>query len=405
MNSPPIIYLDTADFSRFSDVISGRSDPIAESVLEFLIPLVDSEKIRVCYTSSHLSELLKYNDGGRDLTLRKAATIERLCGRNALCSLNDIFLKEMHDLAVKERLTRENKKFSIEVYSPVGKWYPSSHSAISDLPNYFDEDFDRILKDKGLPRPQRRKLKSTFFRSPEWKPQVEILIESMKKRLADYPGIDEIVSSGDFIQTLERKTNPIVLENRIMSSITSPSNFVIYYFEKFNGDRNYLPSWMKDFSSIIFNEVSLLVKKCNESMDDLSLEEINAILDKTADNYPPKISVKFIEKAKDHLSKMGLGTSSQVQLKAVAQNSPLPSTVLFSELLRVYMKTFIVPKSQPKPKPSDGADMVHALYIPYCNVWRGDKRTGLLFKALGIKHNTRTVHKLEELPTVIQSLL
>ena len=100
---PPIVYLDSQDFSRLADVSAGRADPDVGALLLQLLGLVDAGRIIVPLSMGHLSELLQYEGGGRDLTLRKATVIEQICRTYAFRPPNDLFLE---DASVRKRFQR-----------------------------------------------------------------------------------------------------------------------------------------------------------------------------------------------------------------------------------------------------------------------------------------------------------
>ena len=58
-----------------------------------------------------------------------------------------------------------------------------------------------------------------------------------------------------------------------------------------------------------------------------------------------------------------------------------------------------------KPRKSDFVDMLHAIYIPHCDVWRGDGGFSNILLSQKIKHSERIVAKRSDLPDFIQSLI
>jgi hypothetical protein len=57
------IYLDTADFSKFGDVVRGRAEPSASSIFNRLLEFSESGVARFGYSMVTLSELFKYDPG------------------------------------------------------------------------------------------------------------------------------------------------------------------------------------------------------------------------------------------------------------------------------------------------------------------------------------------------------
>ena len=403
----PIVYLDTADFSRFADVLVGRTDPKASAVWSYLLPLVDAGTIRIPVSMPLISEALQYQGGGRELTLRKAAAMERLCGQHAFRYFGDVVENEFIDLAYQWKLLKHKPR--AEAAMPLSdeyQWYPSLDNTVYSMSESIKEQIAIKAKQQKLNRHGVRTLQSEFPKLLRRSDTAFALLSSMPNQdFRDWPGLEGVIRSGTFARAATGIAKPKELERAIFGVIAKPENFVKYYFERYEGDKT-MPSWMKGFGTKIFESVGKLLDDLRRHRAPFGSPEIVSVLESTSNKMVCDVAVKMLEISSPKLRKLGLGERELDTLRGELSLKATPTARLYGQLFKIYMANFIRhERHSPEPKPSDGGDIIHALYIPHCHIWRGDKRSGELYSPVAEQYETISVRKLEDLPSAIDAIL
>lgn len=401
--SRPIIYLDNADYSRFTDVVRGRNDPIVADCLAKLSELVEQDRVLICYSMPLLSEGLQYQDGGADLTRAKAEVVEKLCRSNAFRYVSDILTSELAHVAHQHGVIKQCPPFS--VLSTEGVWYPAQEDAISQIPKTLDEEFQKILRESGLSRQQRRQARKELFRSPQWEAQKQRMIAEAEHEFGQYPGMANLAREGKVTRMIEGRYPAKTFERELFGAITSPTNFIHYYFERHDGQKD-IPSWMRGFSELIYEAAMELKRKTDESSEFLDRNRLVEHIAAGSGAIAKRLGTRMLRESTGALMRMGLGAQKIEKLQAIIDSQPLPTLVLLDALIIRYVQHLVMhPKNAPTPKKSDGADIMHALYIPHCHIWRGDKRSAELFRPLAKQYQTECVLKFEQLPAAVDEAM
>jgi hypothetical protein len=83
----------------------------------------------------------------------------------------------------------------------------------------------------------------------------------------------------------------------------------------------------------------------------------------------------------------------------------LPSCRTVGLILQAYLRQILGYAGPPaRTERSFGGDLVHALYLPYVDLWRADRRFGALVKSVRPEMTLRVVTSLTELPAAIDAL-
>ena len=84
----------------------------------------------------------------------------------------------------------------------------------------------------------------------------------------------------------------------------------------------------------------------------------------------------------------------------------LPALSTHCNLVNVYLRDILSPSDvMPEIKESDAADIFHATYLPYVDLYRTDGRFSSLVEKLPKPPTVRVVPKLRQLPDAIEEQL
>ena len=406
MSRKVIIYLDTQDFSRFADCLSNRGTKDAGLALEALLPEIDAGRVIAPISMAHISELFQYEDGGRDLVLRKAQAIERLSWPYAFRDMNDMIVADFVDFAVSTGCLRQRppRPASFPV-DEEGQWHPSVGSILDDVQAQMDRRLNAALKEEhGLSRADRRKAKKVM-RSYGWgealtTPEAE---KQMREFANKYPVTDRFINEKMFQRLLQGKLKADVVEAEIFKGIRRPTDFVCWYFERYEGERD-LPHWMRTLGGEI--AASLRTLKSEVSELDIPPAALKSILKEQADLFGLSISKRLFSEAVPVLQRLGVGARAIDKLLNDPGRASTPTIAALATLAVQAMKKHSKSgQNAPEVKNSDGGDMIHALYMPHCDIWRGDKDSAEFVRQAFPSAATHIVGKLKDLPSALEAAL
>jgi hypothetical protein len=404
MDGKVIVYLDTQDFSRFADCLNGRGTPGAQTVLDVLLPEIDAGRVICPVSMAHLSELLQYDGGGRDLTLRKAEAVERLSGPYAFRNMNDMLAADLIDFAEKKGFLRQPPMRPR--YFPLdedGQWHPSVGRVLNDLKGEMERQLAVSLKEESnLSRAMRRKAKAVV-RTKGW---AEVLSgpdaeQRMREFASSYPVTERFISERLFQKLLLGQIKREAVEAELFKGLRQPTRFVTWYFERYDGERD-LPNWMRSLGRDL---ASTLVKmKDGLSMIDAPPSTQFTISAEQSREFALSISARLFAEVASELKPLGLGQHAIDRLLADPERASTPTISVLTALATQTIKKHTArgPNS-PKVEDGDGGDLIHALYVPHCHIWRGDKRSAELVRQTFPKLKTLVVGKLHELPAALNN--
>lgn len=403
MGGQAVIYLDTQDFSRFADCLNGRGTPEATDVLDKLLPEIDAGRVVCPISMAHLSELLQYQDGGRDLTIRKAEAIERLAGPYAFRDFNDMISAELIDFAVLKRCIRHpHPKHPDFPLDREGQWHPSVERTLDNIKSKMDRDLDVALKEqRGVPRALRRKVKSVM-RTGGWEQALANpeSMDQMRDFASSYPVTDR------FLDLMPRfllgKVRAEEVEAELFKGMRRPTNFVTWYFERYEGSRD-LPNWMRSLGANIAQ--ALIEFKDNIASIDLPSNVPTEFLTEQSEKFALSVSSRLFAEAAPGLKRLGVGQHAIDRLLADPGRIAAPVIRNLATLAMHTLKRHISNgRNAPKVKLSDGGDLMHALYLPHCDLWRGDASSAELVRQAFPEYKGRVVGKLRDLPSQLRAV-
>lgn len=404
MGGPVVIYLDTQDFSLFDECLNGRGKPEVTDVLDKLLPEIDAGRVACPISMAHLSELLQYQGGGRDLTLRKAESIERLAGSYAFRDINDMISAELIDLAVSNKCLRHpplrQPHFPLD---NEGQWHPSVEKMLDTIKGQMERGLNAELKEqRGVPRALRRKAKS-IMRSGGWGEALTSpgAMAQMREFASSYPVTDR------FLDLMPRfllgKVRAEVVEVELFKGMRRPTNFATWYFERYEGSRD-LPYWMETLGAELAR--TLIEFKDSVASIEIPPHILEKFLAEQSGKFALSISARLFAEAAPGLKRLGMGQHAIDKLLANPGRAASPTIRILATLAMQTLKKHMAKGANaPTIKRGDGGDLMHALYLPHCDLWRGDKSSAELLRQAFPEYRARVVGKLRDLPSQLQALL
>jgi hypothetical protein len=395
MHSPPVVYLDTQDFSKFGDVLRGKSDGATEAIFLTLEQRKQAGDVIFAVSMPLLGELLQFDADFRETTIRKAEAVEQLCGGWALAYPSRLLAFEIAELA-KQRGHLANFQ-STSLLSPDRYWYPNVADELGNLRERMLATFDEEVAKLNLTsRTQRRLAKKARKFDP-----VQVARDAAPEMAAKF-GLPVEVINGSFVAFLRGSITPEQASRRLFGAIAEPVKFVEAYFEKVETDRTLLPSWMSKIGSDFARLFVEFRDMAQPHMVDASTRnQVRAMVSDRAKSAGRSILGMVDDETEE------FGIDAELLARFLSDESffdELPACKNYGRMVTAYvLQVTGLSGSRGSVERSFGGDMVHSLYLPHVDLWRGDRRFSVLLKSAVPELAGRVVPTIKELPSAIDA--
>jgi hypothetical protein len=392
MNRPVVVYLDSQDFSRFGDVLRGKSDPDTERIFSELRTLREAGTVIFGVSMPLMSELLQFHPDHRETSLRKAEAIEMLCGHYAFPTPMKLAATEIAIAANAIELTANPPE--IRIPSSDRGWFPGFGSALVDFRETIQAAALRSLESK-VSDPRLRGQVRAMLADVDWSGE----IEAFAPELADHFQLPVEAISDTLVPLFGGDIAAEEASRRMFSSISQPTAFVHIYFERLDGDSS-LPRWMKGAGQTLANSINRIANEIREIAGPNSKRKhFRPILAPLRGHF----AAAAIELARISADEIRLSDEVIDQFSSGPQAAlSLPSGQIIAAVLESYLLQILgATATSAKIEKSFAGDLMHALYLPYVDLWRGDRRFSALLANAVPEYQNRIVRSLSDLPSAI----
>lgn len=395
MTASPTVYLDSQDFSRFGNVLRGKSDPAMERLFAALEDRAQAGAVRFIASMPLLGELLQYDADFRETTFRKAEAFERLCGSNALAYPPRSIALEVANAAYEADLIEDLPQEAI--LRSGRRWYPDVSDVFEGIQDsVMTRAYDALGGMAALNRNSRRRAKK-FITVPN---MIRLAKEGAPQFAVEY-GLPEDAVVQSIVACLQNRVSPQEASDILFSAIAEPEKFVELYFERLETDRA-LPRWISGLGQTLYESFCDLQATFAPLSDD---PEYASKVRKMLKSQIPKFEETIINVCADEATKLGV---TDAMLNAFKSNSELrgavPSCRIFSSLVVGYTLQVVgVSAKSASVERSFGGDLVHAFYIPHVDFFRADRRFAALVRGCLPEYSAKVVAHLKDLPDAIDA--
>ncbi|WP_159640620.1 hypothetical protein [Sphingorhabdus sp. 109] len=390
----PIVYLDTQDFSRFGDEERNPTDALVAEIYRALLEFKRTNRATFVVSMPLLSELLQYHPDRRELAVSKAKAVEKLCGQNSI-----VFPSQLMAIEVAEAASKFNYGNLIENYGKFNqsrRWYSDVSDALSNIKNQINAAIDKEFAKINLEARWQRQRAKTLRKKITSKAILKSLREgSLDNELGLPHSLVQRVMTG----LINQKMSPEEAVTELFEYVAQPERFIEYYFERLDTDRS-LPFWIRNLGEDLNRSLSVALEKVAQFPIEGWVEEMARNLMK---EQLSKYEKALFQLASDSIP---LYLDSKVPIEHIQNDAKLlssvPSIGVCSKLFQRYVEQALGlhgPKA--KLEKSFGGDIVHAMYLPSVDLWRGDRRTSAALKMTSPEYSGNVVRKLSELPDAI----
>lgn len=389
MNKPIRVYLDSSDFSTLSNPKCSAAE--AEIVGQ-LQEWADSGVVQFLFSAIHLTEMAPLEPEFTPAAAARADLIVRLCGRNALVSFDRLAEIELRGLI-------EPQSPLPSVFSTEAEWYPKWGNLISPVQwATAVSQVDLTGKEHGLNRQQRRNLKQKMFsRGQPTKATRELLFAS--EQGSDYQ---------ELLENYPMRPQDAKVLGRYIVGKASSEEATAAFLESLRD-----PRWMMRWFSNHHDKMTPFIRWLRGPAQDLH-SAVKIIADKSQElhklqfaigpDFKPEVFAaewwveaeeKMLQSFANRMINVLLQDSEvSVTSQQVRAHCPGISTVICS--LFSFVKDSATENPR-QPKASDFADVLHAMYAPYVDLYRTDSfMTGHVRRQV-TPYSTTIIPKLSQL--------
>lgn len=397
---PLQVYLDSSDYSILSEAMQQAQHPHA-ATFRALCGYVDEGRIEIRFSSIHVVEAAHLNPESRDLAIGRARCIQRLSGGKCFRFSPDLPLLEG-----LERLSRGRVRESVT--SDIGFWHPDFSELALTLRQSIVDGIRKILVEKELNRHRRRAVERQLFPNGRLSAKVVRGLQVGRQELLSELSRQFPLSERFFTEDLMLKfaagdvpAQEIVEELCIV--FRDLEKFIGWTFDTRDTDRKSV-AWLRDHGYGLVSKIEGLREKFDiPGLRQQAPVMFDREMQKRLEAKVPELREMWLDHVKDTLEKryprIKVAPGSWEEFKAEPSSSMDALIGVFLEYWKRHLRM------SRKPIPSDGADLLHLLHLPYCDIFRADGDTAQTAKPLASIHGTIVVPKLGQLLTQLEASL
>lgn len=391
MVKPIIVYLDSSDYSVFSDD-SAKTEEII-NIESQLLQLRDEGKIEIRFSHINVIEAAPTNPEYKLSSSKRLQSIKKICGSKCLTSYVLVIESEIKSLSNLKSISNQ-----FEVLNENGVWF----SELADIKEFsfiaqdIKEEISKI-PDRGKRRIAERK----FFNTNGSVKNASVFLKGSAESFAEaicskYPFTKESAKLAADSYFNNGSTSNFI---RLLSDSLSNLENISRWYEFSWDEATQLSSFLREIGGGLLISLELLKNKSIELYDIYKSEGFsdNQIKNKMNESYDSLLHSLPRSLIKRICENNASSISQEVNWTLCP--SLLTLTTLSVHLAKVNSST------RRKPKVSDFGDILHAAYLPYVDIFRADGNTALIIKQANLPFKTKVVSKLTDLPNEINKLL
>jgi hypothetical protein len=282
----------------------------------------------------------------------------------------------------------------IQILTDDRLWFPTIADTLSDLRENMLASARESLA-AILPDPAMRQRAELAIETADW----SVHVASLAPTIADKVGLPVEAVQSAVVPYLSGQISSVEASRRMLSGISEPVVFVGMYFERW-GPVGMLPNWIRD--------ASLAVSRYLIALRD-NIAKLRVVNDKKQvrlliSDFKPTFRQISFELARQSAAEFQLSDQS---IDAIASDEALalaiPSAQIASAALEAYALQVVgVTAGGAKIEDSVGGDILHAFYLPYVDLWRGDRRFSAALRQALPAYRDRIGGPMAQLPREIE---
>tara|TARA_B100000686_G_scaffold315138_2_gene361786 strand:+ start:398 stop:1540 length:1143 start_codon:yes stop_codon:yes gene_type:complete len=371
------IYLDTQDYIALYKNRSAEQ----QAVYEYLQKRIASKQIKIGFSYAIIAEFLQdYEEAYREDRLQRAKLIKELCGKNCYRYID--------------------KLNSGNAFSENGDWTPDFGEVLS-LDKIKNDVIEEIIKSlPHLSSGQQKALKNKRGLKRLIKSNREIFLTGKEFGNSEIPLSEKFIKENMLIRFIIGELPRRVVQEEFLSFITDTELFLIAWFEygkkgRLLYDLMHTPQENLRTAMTFLASAISAAKRLNKNIKSVERSIYKSDM--------PQISKTDLDNIKSKKIKVPIIDKSWIKEAMNSKDTKDYFPDIFWEVVACYVNRSL--SRLDHLKDSDIIDIFHAIYIPYCDLWRGDKDFCSTLSSGNVTGKDKIVSKLSDLPDRIEYLL
>jgi hypothetical protein len=389
---PIQIYLDSSDYSNFSNPKVLEKAPKLSGTLDFLYKCVEKGAVDIRFSAFTVAEIMHVDDDARPYAVQRAKILMELTKGKTLRPNFDLFTEDAIYLGVQATQRPTIRRFPDYAYLENNDWIDKSRWPDFSFGLKTDalEQIRQYLKSLNIPRNKRREAEKSLFQKNKITPEFARLISGyfssgaqIKKN--EFTLWQEFTSEEMLINFLSGKVSDKLFTEILFKKIMDVEFFISKICDYEPEIREKFVFFIKGEGNRLIGRLTRLLNEIDEGKSDLlssgfSEDDLDAKLKKQYSS----ITVRAMKEARQRLlsnlyneykSKIKSSGLKWQDWDSYVINSNIGNIPSLDTILILLMQYFLdkAKDSQSQPCLSDAADLLHSGYAPYCDIFRTDK--------------------------------
>ena len=419
---PIQVYLDSSDISRFADVIRGRGDRDDETLFNQLQALAQKGDAQFPFSSLHVSEAAPWDDASIEPATARFEILETLSLRAAFRAFSELPALDAfaYSLEGSNVSAKPVDRYKFHGRSDHGEWLPG-------LPKLFEEISTSIrllhldpmalaAEQDLLPKMNRRQRREAQYRAKTMtrtdviRTQIESNWDGMYERICSMWPLSR--SDSDVWKRFFKSTkpDPIPVYISFRNGFAEPKRLIRFLAPGGGTLNNELTSWMRNSSEKLLEAVDHATK-LRTLLSRTSFGGVKRDMRREAVEFGRDFQARWLLRERKDIETELVDTYNSYllsgQITSACPTCPpveviakFPSVSNRVSVFRSYIEKVILPietnRSREKYR-SDVGDMMHAQYIPYCDIFRCDGFAATYLSTSAKKFDTSLVASRKQL--------
>lgn len=405
---PLQVYLDSNDYSVFSDAFDKPSHPKA-NIFSRLLLFKQAGTVEFRFSPVHIVEIAHLDHSSRPMAVGRARAIRELCGGRCFRFWTETRVDEIAAYVVGQ--TPFHK-----VVSDDGQWFPDLSDLAISLRSMLVHGFEEALSELPLDALQKRCLTDLILKDGKLTDLgLRILLSQDRKALLDtlaeqFPLSQRFFDEDLMLKFVRGDVDALDICREFEIVFRDVHTFISWTFDRYDRAKE-LVLWLRELGGDIGDAISAIRKEVDDlhrphRPDSKSLNRrLRTSIDANMLPFRRRALLKCIRGREAELVSRGvLAPALEKVLTSPLGSVPTVDALIvaISEYLKRNVSVSKFPRSVSK---SDAGDLLHLSYLPYCDVFRADGETAQVAKRVAAIFGTRVVSRAEDLIAAIDDLL
>jgi hypothetical protein len=392
-----IVYLDSQDFSHIANPPLGRMEFYRDLEAE-LMKLVAAGVIEIRYSAFHISEIAHTTPAAVEYSAGRAGALKRLT--NGAC------LRTWYNIMDDEIRNHFDATFCVTVTREQHQWLDVDFNELGNVIDRLKTSLQEKLREHGANRKQRRaagkiNLAKNLTQTTEGKRALDKIVDSINRRYPLETDLDRAALEGYITGSISKQK----FFRYMRGLMADPVNLITRLLPKFDTSLK-LPAIVRNQGKMLVETLNPPLEKFEEFFSSTSRNSSFHLdrreLDSFLNSFPRDAKRRAVRQALEDLEDELPTSVSDVEIDKMS----LPALEMLVNVGAKCISNAISAAEAGKSirlfKLSDGADLMHAAYIPYVDIFRCDTAWIDTFQPHGRKFGTQIVGRIEELLPAIR---